>query len=380
MRRSRRAEGGVTQKKQRWYAVLNLGRDASGKRVRQWSRGFETRRAAEHELAQLLLDGRVAAETRNTVEYVVSQYIDRDITSHGQRSPTTTERYRGLLNNMAPLFKDRVDRLDGAAIERLYTKLLDDGLSGTTVHHVHHLMHSAFRWAKSKKIRLITRNPFEWDDIEAPRRAKSKAQSLTVAQAQATLQALVVTKHRYALIFCLATACRRGEVCGLKWCAVDEHRKVAVIRESRYQTRSVIGQKSTKPDRIREVPLNATALQALRAEHERQERRRYEAGDAWLESGHVFCDERGTPLSPMALTNAFGRVARNANLPFTAMHNLRHTAATFILSAGGNPAAAAQILGHSEKSTTLRIYGHVIGLDEVRAAKSIDRALSPKRV
>ena len=379
MPRARRAEGSVTKKKRLWYAVLNVPHDSGGKRIRQWSRGFKTRRAAEHELAQLLLDDRIAAETRHTVEYVVSQYIEQDFTSRGRRSPTTTNRYRGLMKNMAPLFKERVDRLDGSAIEGLYTNLLKSGLSSTTVHHVHHLLSAAFRWAKTKKIALITRNPFEWDDIGPPRRAKSTAQSLTVEQAQKAIEALVRTKHGYALAFCLATGCRRGETCGLKWAAIDWRRQVAIVRESRYQISGDVGQKATKPERIREVPLNGTALQALRLEQERQGERQREAADAWIDSGHVFCDEIGRALSPMALTNAFGRIARKAKLPFTAMHNLRHTAATFILSAGGNPAAAAQILGHSEKSTTLRIYGHVIGLDEIRAARSIDRALNSQR-
>jgi integrase len=54
----------------------------------------------------------------------------------------------------------------------------------------------------------------------------------------------------------------------------------------------------------------------------------------------------------MALTNAFNRVARRAKLPTTRIHDLRHTAATFILSAGDNPVAAGKILGHSEESTT----------------------------
>lgn len=279
---------------------------------------------------------------------------------------------------MAPLFNQRVDRLDAKAIEGLYSMLIRKELSRTTVYHVHHLMRAAFRWAKTRKIGLITRNPFESDNVDPPHRAKSTARSLTIDQAQATLETLMHTKHRYALEFCLATGCRRGEACGLKWDAVDWRRRVAIIRESRYQITGDIGQKTTKPERIREVPLNGTALEALRLESERQEQRQQEAAGAWIESGHVFCDEVGRPLSPMALTNAFSRVARKAKLPSTAMHNLRHTAATFILSAGGNPAAAAQILGHSEKSTTLRLYGHVIGLDEIRAARHIDRALNYK--
>jgi len=63
------------------------------------------------------------------------------------------------------------------------------------------------------------------------------------------------------------------------------------------------------------VPLNNTALQALEAERTRQEERREFAGDAWRESGHVFTDELGQPLFPMALTNAFSRCAKKAGLP-----------------------------------------------------------------
>ena len=373
--RRRRCAGSVTKKNRLWYAVLSVGRNNSGKQLRQWSKGYKTRHAAEHALAHLLLEERTTARTRCTVQFVVTQYIDHDVTSHGQRSPTTTQRYRGLLQNLRPLFKQRVDQLDGATIEELYNALLEQGLSPTTVHHVHNLMFAAFRWARTKRIGLITRNPFEWDNVERPRRARSSARAFTIAQMQAALQALTKTKHANALIFCLATGCRRGEACGLKWSAVDFDRRVAIIRESRYQINGEQGQKCTKAERIREIPLNRTGLEALRAERQRQRRWREDARGAWCDSDHVFCDERGEPLSPIALTNAFRRCAIKAGLPTTRLHDLRHTAATFILSAGGNPAAAAQILGHAEKTTTLRLYGHVIGLDEVRAVKSIDRAL-----
>ena len=320
--RRRRSEGSVTQKRGRWYAVLSGKRNERGRRTRYWSHAFETRRAAEHALAQLLIEGRQAKETTHDVESIVSAYIEHDVTPRGGRSPTTTQRYRGLLKNIQPIWKKRVDRLSGQEIEALYMSLVDGGLSHTTVHHVHNLMFAAFRWARSSKRGLITRNPFDNDSVDKPHRAKSNAQSFTVAQAQRALEYLVATKHANALVFSLATACRRGETCGLKWSAVDLDRKVAIIRESRYQVRGEVGQKPTKADRIREVPLNNTALEALEAERVRQEQRRAFAGDTWVESGHVFTDELGAPLAPMALTNAFSRCAKHAGLPTTRMHDL----------------------------------------------------------
>lgn len=374
-RRHRRASGCVTEKRRLWYAVLNLEPDVEGHRDRQWSKGFKTKSEAEHALAQLLLDERVAKETRYTVKYVVDQYITNDRTSHGQRSPTTTQGYRYHFSKMGPLYEYRVDALDGATIERFYDGLRQGGLSDTTVHHIHNLLFASFKWAKKIKVALITRNPFEIYDIETPRRSPSSVCSLTREQARRAVEHLRHTKHVHALTFSLATGCRRGETCGLKWESVDFDRRVVVIKESRYQVKDGQGQKRTKSDKIREVPLNSSAMLALCLEKKRQDNRRYIADDAWIESGHVFTDERGAPLSPMALTNAFGRIARKAKLPARRLHDLRHTAATFMLSGGGTLAATSQILGHSQKTTTLRIYGHVIDRDSIRAVRTIDAAL-----
>ena len=382
IRASRRRAGSVTKKGPHWYAVLSVGRDAEGRQLRYWSKGFKTKFDAERGLAQLLIDGkRARAKSSATVRDLVDAYIAHDMTSRGKRSPTTTQRYKGLRNNMGPILDDAVDKLTGTKIELFYEYLLErDELSHTTVHHVHNLLFASCRWGVSKRIGLITCNPFDLDAVEKPRRAKGNAHSFTVDQARRALDYLAQTKHVNALTFSLASACRRGETCGLKWSAVDLDRKVAIIRESRYQVRGEQGQKVTKADRIREVPLNRTALDALVAERKRQDDRRTFAGDAWTETGFVFTDELGLPLSPMALTNAFGRCARRAGLPTTRMHDLRHTAATFILSGSGNPVAATEILGHSDKSTTLRIYGHVIGRDAIKAAKAIDRALVSRKI
>jgi integrase len=205
-------------------------------------------------------------------------------------------------------------------------------------------MFTAFSWGSLRRAGLVSRNPFTHDDIEKPHRTKSAALSLTIEQARTALLEIVKSKHCNALVFSLASGCRRGESCGLKWDAIDLEQLKAIIRESRYQVKDFVGQKCVKEERIREIPLNYTALQALLAERERQAQWRRQADDAWTESGFVFTDELGAPLSPMKLTNAFLRVARRAKLPTTRMHDLRHTAATFILSAAATRSRRARYL------------------------------------
>ena len=164
MRSKRRSSGSVSRKGRLWYAVLTIGRSATGEQLRQWSRGFPTRRDAEQHLAQLLIEGRSAPRTRTTVHDLVERYIECDIGRKGKRSPTTTERYRGLLKNMSPIGTHEVDTLEGSTIEGLYEQLLARDLSHTTVHHVHNLLFAAIAWGARKSIGLVTRNPFSYDD------------------------------------------------------------------------------------------------------------------------------------------------------------------------------------------------------------------------
>ena len=50
----------------------------------------------------------------------------------------------------------------------------------------------------------------------------------------------------------------------------------------------------------------------------------------------------------------------NAALPRIRFHDLRHTAATLLLSARVNPKVVSEMLGHASVSITLDIYSHVI--------------------
>ena len=49
-----------------------------------------------------------------------------------------------------------------------------------------------------------------------------------------------------------------------------------------------------------------------------------------------------------------------ADLPDIRFHDLRHSAATLLLSMGVHPKVVQEILGHSEISMTLDTYSHVL--------------------
>ena len=66
-----------------------------------------------------------------------------------------------------------------------------------------------------------------------------------------------------------------------------------------------------------------------------------------------------------------------SNLPKIRFHNLRHTAASFMLNYGIPLLIVSRRLGHSKPSITLDVYGHLIPSRQEEAAELMDELLAP---
>ena len=83
----------------------------------------------------------------------------------------------------------------------------------------------------------------------------------------------------------------------------------------------------------------------------------------------------GYVVDPNRVTRDFQGIVRKAGLPHMTFKGLRHAHATLLLVAGVHPKVVSERLGHSNISTTMDIYSHVIpGLQE-KAAQAIDESL-----
>ena len=179
---------------------------------------------------------------------------------------------------------------------------------------------------------------------------------------------------------------RRGEVVGLRIENVYRQRGVVIVTEAIAESRGVVYRKSTKSEKIREVPLSGFAIEALTIQAEMRTADRESAGEAYIDHDLVFCDEIGRRLHPTAVTDALRRAAHRFGLRGCMLHTLRHTAATWLLAGGADIKTTSSILGHSDASTTLRIYSHVanerqraaVGLSgDVLNASDGGKALAP---
>lgn len=74
----------------------------------------------------------------------------------------------------------------------------------------------------------------------------------------------------------------------------------------------------------------------------------------------VFPDLHGGYYNPNYLLRLVKKVLQQAGIPHIPFHDLRHSAATILLSMGVNIKVIQQLLGHSDIAITLRLYSHLL--------------------
>jgi integrase len=104
----------------------------------------------------------------------------------------------------------------------------------------------------------------------------------------------------------------------------------------------------------------AFVLDLLHHQHGLQQDLKQQAGQAWQEHGLVFASNTGTYFHPNRSLQEFDRLLEAAALPHMRFHDLRHSAATLLLSMDVHPKVVQELLGHSDIRMTLDTYSHVL--------------------
>ena len=99
------------------------------------------------------------------------------------------------------------------------------------------------------------------------------------------------------------------------------------------------------------------------------------AGSRWHDSGLVFTSTIGTSADDRNVRRAWKELLASADLPYVRIHDLRHTAATLLLTQGVHPRVVMETLGHSQIGVTLDTYSHVLPVLQRDAADEMDKAL-----
>ena len=163
----------------------------------------------------------------------------------------------------------------------------------------------------------------------------------------------------------------QSTVIGLRWRDVDLDASRISVRQALISVASQIIISTPKNHQARVVDLDPSTRDLLRRHRDAQLLERDEWGVDYDDTDLVFCREDGSCLHPSALSNWFGRLIAETELPRIRFHDLRHTHATIALKAGVPVKVIAERLGHASAGFTLEQYAHVIPGMQAEAARTV---------
>jgi integrase len=343
-----------------WRLRVFAGREAG--KVRQVSRNFKgTKRQAESALAKLVADverQQVAIGHVGTLAELIERWLD-DIAPH--RSAYTIREYRRIITNtIRPALGGlRLDKLSGRHLDDFYRKLHQGGLSSSSVHQHHSVIHASL--ARAVKWGLLPSNPA--DRATPPRPARSTASAPAVAAVQLLVVEAEKTDPVLAIAIALAaiTGARRGELCGLRWSDVDWSRRTLTIARSLTVVDKQVTEGPTKTHQRRDIAVDEALGAFLARRRAEQERYAEAVGVALLDDPFILSRsaDGSEPCLPDGLTHKYQRLAARLGLS-THFHELRHFAATTAIAGGADVRTVAGRLGHADPSVTLRVYAHAL--------------------
>ena len=169
--------------------------------------------------------------------------------------------------------------------------------------------------------------------LEEAREPRARERWLTEDEVRSLIDAAVSPHLRLFIILALATAGRKEAILGLTWARVDLDRRLIYLDDPTLD-RTSKGRAT--------VPINDMALAALTS-------------------------AKGASLTPYVIEYAQGRVASiktawaatlsRAGIEHATPHDLRRTAASWMVMAGTPIEQVARYLGHSSPRTTWKVYG-----------------------
>lgn len=152
-----------------------------------------------------------------------------------------------------------------------------------------------------------------------------------------------------AVLLCMFTGLRVGELCGLRWEDIDLQNNLVSVnrtvqRVNHSGTSEVIVGSPKSRSSVRTIPIPAF-LTTILAKQRR-------SSETYLITGTA------KPTEPRTMQNRFRGILKACGVRQVNFHMLRHTYATVCVEHGFDPKTLSELLGHADASITLNRYVH----------------------
>ena len=375
--------GHLEVKKGYYYAVLSY-LDVNGKRHRPWiATGLPekgNKRKAEAELARI----RSTYEPPVVVQDLCSDMLFADYLLQWLEivrtrvKITTYGSYEQMIKAaIEPYFRKKgytLRGLEAKHIQKFYIEKLKVVKPNSVIHY-HAVIHQALKYAV--KTDLVTQNVAE--KVDRPKKNDYQPVFLDAGELSRLFEIVKGTKLELPVLVAAFYGLRRGEVCGLRWDAIDFERNTITIRHTVTLTwvdgkEQTVAQDSAKTkSSLRTLPLVGNFKTYFQEVKAAQELNKKVCGNCYNYEydGYVFVDEMGELMSPDYLTNYFPKFVQRHGMRKMRFHDLRHSCASLLLANGVPLKQIQEWLGHSDFSTTANIYAHLDYTSKLSSAQAM---------
>jgi integrase len=365
-------KNGIVKRGSTYSYVVRERDPATGDSKPRWKGGFKTRQEAikaRDKARAAAGDGESVIRSRDPLSDYLHSWLDAlDV------KPKTMDGYRYNVDHyvIPRLGATRLQDLTPQHLTRLYFSLRVDGgraggeLGWPSVHAVHRTLRSAL--SDAVHAQLLHSNPAERAQLPpkpraTTREAREEEQLQVYTPSQLTTFLVTASRHRLGPLFHLAayTGARRGELLHLRWRDLDFDRRTLHIAGSRTMAAGKPVEGSTKGGHSRTTSLDSSTLAVMRSHRANQAQERLIAGELWQDHPeYVFVTHTGAPIHLDTPSSLMPKLCAEAGLPRIRFHDLRHTHATILLSAGVPVHEVADRLGHADATITLKVYAKVL--------------------
>ena len=358
-----------------WTVIVDVGRDAAGRRKQRWEAVQGPKRVAEKRLREVLYELDTSGsipDGKETTATFMARWL-RDQVAHTTR-PKTIKFYESATRlHITPVVGNiPVQRLSPADVQRVISGMLGKGLSSTSARRIYATLHRALE--VGLKWGAVTRNVA--DAITPPKENTQEIIPPSKATVKALLEKGMETAYGVQYWLLAYSGMRRGEIGALK--RVDLNLASATLnvtgavgRENRRLT--ITPPKSFTSRRV--IHLDPHTVGVLRGHLTRQAEHRLALGPAYQDQGLLFSSPTGGLIDPDHLTRTWRKVCREIGVRFR-LHDLRHAHITALIEANIHVKVIQSRAGHASPAFTLARYGHLMpGMDEA-AAKAFAQAMS----
>ena len=367
---------------------VNIKYNAPDGRKSYMKRGFATKKEAtqhEAEMKTKLQNAAYLPTMSAQGKQTLKDYLEGWIEVHGKSNlrPSTAEGYRNnIKNHIVPYIGNvHLNQVTPALLDNLFQQLLDKGLSDSSVRYVQRVLSVAFEHAR--KYHYVETNPAR-DTITKLGKQGKTPDPYTVEQVQQLVGNIIGTEWEMMVVLGGLYGLRRNEILGLRWQNVDMEKGTFAITEQlpfkMPVNATIIEEMAPTKSSWRALPITDITRPyferqlALQGE---QKKLLSMAGQPYYDNNLVVAMANGVPFRPDRVSNNWGRLLRELELPHIRFHDLRHTAATNMHQLTGDFYTVGEILGHTLKGIGMTL-GISTSLDAV-TTRYVDVRLDRKK-